>query len=148
MRPEPNELIAGIRAVLRETIGPELAGSPAVAALRRIMVILKETDWNEAAFLVRDENRVLADIAGAVEAWLRASGFPAAALPDLAPGGDAEGSFRAIAARNAALRGALADFVSGVAADERARSPEARALRKRMAAALIIPPRDQGENGR
>jgi hypothetical protein len=143
VKPEPNELINGIRDVLRQSIAPELTSGPAVAALRRIMVILKETDWNETSFLIAKENRTLAALLQDARAWAMSSprhGDIATRLDAAVLGPDEDfGSFRAVSDRNAMLRRALADFISVVARDETARDAEAHALRRRMATALARP---------
>src|SRR3546814_11159057 len=50
MKPSTNEIIAGVRNLLRKEIAPVADSEQAALTLRRIMVVLRETDWDEAAF--------------------------------------------------------------------------------------------------
>lgn len=54
MRPRPSETIAGIRAILDETIAPELTSEHARARLSEIRSVLAAIDWDNIGFeLVR-----------------------------------------------------------------------------------------------
>lgn len=59
MRTTPEAAIEGVRRLLREAIGPELTSEQAVFTLRRIMAVLRETDWNDAGLALIRENEML-----------------------------------------------------------------------------------------
>jgi len=59
MRTTPEAAIEGVRRLLREAVGPELTSEQAVFTLRRIMAVLRETDWNDAGFALFRENEML-----------------------------------------------------------------------------------------
>ncbi|MBA4857503.1 hypothetical protein IU443_12620 [Nocardia farcinica] len=50
MRPRPSEVIAGIRAILAETIAPELTSEHAKARLTEIRAVLAQIDWDGHGF--------------------------------------------------------------------------------------------------
>ena len=60
MKPTPEELAAGLRALLRP-LGRELASAEAQRDLRRAMYVLREARWNDVAFDLLDENDRLAE---------------------------------------------------------------------------------------
>src|SRR3546814_2538762 len=62
MKPSPNEIIAGVRNLLRKEIAPVADSEQAALTLRRIMVVLRETDWDEAAFHLLRENAVFQEL--------------------------------------------------------------------------------------
>jgi hypothetical protein len=70
MRPTPNELIAGVRDLLRDSIGPQLHAPAVVTDLKRVMAILRDLDWNEAGFALLAENRELFGLLGEIEDWV------------------------------------------------------------------------------
>ncbi|MDO3402754.1 hypothetical protein QWI29_22160 [Mycolicibacterium neoaurum] len=53
MRPKPSEIIAGIRAILADTIAPELTGDHARSRLAEIRAVLAQVDWDDAAFTLK-----------------------------------------------------------------------------------------------
>lgn len=55
MRPSPDEVIAGVRAILKQDIAPALS-PPAQAQFKRVMAVLRDGRWNEAAFDLLREN--------------------------------------------------------------------------------------------
>src|SRR5690606_33760499 len=88
----PGEAAEGIRKLLRATIGPELGSEQAVFTLRRIMTILRETNWDDAAFALMAENAALCTLAAQVGSVLDET--------ELADGRtDALGRWRSLAAR-------------------------------------------------
>ncbi|MBX3595037.1 hypothetical protein [Sphingomonas sp.] len=68
MKPTPDELIRGVRDLLRQ-IGPELVSAEAKAALKRAMYVLRETAWEDEGFALMRENVVLAAMIDRVRAW-------------------------------------------------------------------------------
>lgn len=62
MRPTPDEVIAGVRAILKSDIAPALPRA-AQPQLRRVMAVLRDGRWSEAGFDVLHENAVLARLA-------------------------------------------------------------------------------------
>ncbi|MGQ4599642.1 hypothetical protein [Nocardia sp. R6R-6] len=50
MRPLPSEIIAGVRAVLAETIAPELTTEHARSRLAEIRAVLAQIDWDNSGF--------------------------------------------------------------------------------------------------
>jgi hypothetical protein len=141
MRPTPNQIIRGVRDLLREDIAPELGSERAVISLRKIMSILRDLDWNEASFRMRRENAELRTLGEEVLSWIdestpRRLTFEAAleALNAARRFRDPD-SFAQLNDENLAHRRAIAAFVetaSRGAAPESAR--EGVAMRKRIAA--------------
>lgn len=77
MRPTPNELIAGIRSLLRDSIGSHLQDPAAAADLKKVMSVLRDVDWNEAGFALLAENRELVRLLDEIKCWV--SGLPSGA---------------------------------------------------------------------
>lgn len=50
MRPLPSEIIAGVRAILAETIAPELTTEHARSRLAEIRAVLAQIDWDNSGF--------------------------------------------------------------------------------------------------
>jgi hypothetical protein len=124
MRPDPADLIEGVRDLLRRTIAPELRSEQAILALRRIMVVLRDTDWNEAGFELMRENDVLRRLANDVIAWN--GGAPSAAVESLRVLAEADApqaSYAAARALNSAYRYAFARLM-----DERKDAADLRGL--------------------
>lgn len=144
MKPTPNQMVDGIRAVLRETVLPASASDETQIAVRQIMVVLRETDWDEFAFALLRENAALAALAGEAAAWIGAQHERQAAFTGLqtglkagAEGLSEDGSFAHARQRNLELRKALADFVDGCAAHHASPVLDGFAqLRARMACGL------------
>lgn len=150
MRPDPNELIRGVRQLLREVVAPELSSGVAALSLRRIMQILRDTDWNETAFQVEAENGRLASLVGLARRW--ADGDPDrpsliaavdAAVPLPVETTTPASTFVEAAAFNCAQRAWLAAFVDLISDDPLGSTPECRTLRSDMAAAFL-PSRHSG----
>ncbi len=64
MRPTPDEVTAGIRALLKQEIAPSMPAH-AQPQLKRIMAVLRDGRWNEAGFDLLRENAVFAELARA-----------------------------------------------------------------------------------
>ncbi len=64
MRPTPDEVMAGIRALLKQEIAPSMPAH-AQPQLKRIMAVLRDGRWNEAGFDLLRENAVFAELARA-----------------------------------------------------------------------------------
>ncbi|MCR8898595.1 hypothetical protein NWF34_16735 [Gordonia sp. GONU] len=50
MRPQPSEVISGIRAILGDTIAPELTSEHARSRLVEIRAVLAQFDWDNVGF--------------------------------------------------------------------------------------------------
>ncbi|NKY87618.1 hypothetical protein [Nocardia veterana] len=50
MRPRPSEVVAGIRSILADTIGPELTSEHARSRLAEIRAVLAQIDWDNVGF--------------------------------------------------------------------------------------------------
>jgi len=85
MRPQPSEIIAGVRAILSDVIAPELTSEHARSRLAEIRAVLAQVNWDNAGFLLKARAVALAQ--GLVEA---ASWIP----PDM-PQPPAEDNFEA-----------------------------------------------------
>ncbi|MCR5980595.1 hypothetical protein GDN83_23200 [Gordonia jinghuaiqii] len=70
MRPQPSEIISGIRAILDDTIAPELTSDHARSRLIEIRAVLAQIDWDNAGFeLVARADSLAAGLADARH-WL------------------------------------------------------------------------------
>ena len=85
MRPLPSEVIAGIRAILADTIAPELTNDHARSRLADIRAVLAQIDWDDAAFVLKARTSGLASQLTAAGAW----------APDELPSAPQEESFDA-----------------------------------------------------
>ncbi len=115
MRPTPDELANGIRALLRE-IAPEITSPKGVRHLRRVMATLRDARWNEAGFDLLADNAVLAD---ALDSVRLAPGSNAIAcvraeIDELLADNAAPVSFAAANERNQQLRGLLCRSLEAV----------------------------------
>jgi hypothetical protein len=84
-------VITGIRRILKEVVGPEVASEYALSRLEEVRAVLAQVNWNDAALQLRNEvitqRRLLAQIASwASDAPDRVAHF--VAVPDV-PSGDA-----------------------------------------------------------
>lgn len=95
-----NQLIDSVRALLRDTLMPELQSDIARARLRQIMATLRDVDWDEAPFTLLHENLIL-------ESLLRQ--WDGDAHPAQAPSAT---SFSAAAAINQDLRRKIAHHLA------------------------------------
>lgn len=62
MRPSPDEVVAGLRAILKQEIAP-LLPKEAQSHIRRVMAVLRDGRWNESAFDLLRENFAFAKLA-------------------------------------------------------------------------------------
>lgn len=118
MKPTPNQMVDGMRALLRESVLPRIESDEATADARRIMVVLRDTDWNEFGFALLRENAALAGLAAQALEWSVAQVSRQAHFAPLRPtlhasqdGASRDDSFARAQQRNLELRKALADFV-------------------------------------
>lgn len=81
MKPSPSEVIAGVRQILKETIEPELQSDHARSRLQEIRAVLAQVDWDDAAYVLTERNRVLLDALQRVERWRGSSPAGAAQVP-------------------------------------------------------------------
>lgn len=73
MRPCPNEVIAGVREILKRDIAPHLPDD-AQPHLKRVMAVLRDGRWDDAGFDVLHENAQFADLARACAARIESAG--------------------------------------------------------------------------
>ena len=69
MRPRPSEIITGIRAILDETIAPELTSDHARSRLSEIRAVLAQVDWDDAAFALKARAVTLAQRLHDAKPW-------------------------------------------------------------------------------
>jgi hypothetical protein len=115
MRPTPDEVSAGVRAILKSEIAPLLPAA-AQPQLKRVMAVLRDARWSEAGFDLLRENAAFAEVAE--DGAARVAGE--AGVPE------------AVAATAAELR-AAAEEARGVVPGSFA---EANAINRRLRAAL------------
>lgn len=71
MRPRPSEIITGIRAVLADTIAPELNSEHARSRLAEIRAVLAQVDWDNAGFALQKRCGSLAAALTQAQQWTR-----------------------------------------------------------------------------
>ena len=138
MTPTPNQTMEGVRNLLRTSIAPELQSEQARFHLRKIMAVLRETDWEEAAFALMRENENLLGLIDVLAAWVAAyPRFGLAAPVSAKPDDPGLRGFALAQACNTAYRNALVGFVEHCA-NAGAVQPDGElvALRARTAEAL------------
>lgn len=121
MRSRPSETVAGVRALLKEAVGPALSSEQASYVLRRILAVLREGDWDDHGFRLLAENEALKALAAEVRA--ASAGRPLsdeanAALSRWEALAALEGlprSYEDAARVNASLRNAIAETISALA---------------------------------
>lgn len=143
MKPTPNQIVDGIRALLRESVLPGTESEQVKADLRRIMAVLRDTDWNEFAFALLRENAALAELAQQAIEWNTAQpareacfGLLPASLQASVLGLSRDDSFARAQQRNLDLRQALADFIDRCPDQELPGFEGLAQLRARMASTL------------
>lgn len=82
LRPGPAEVVAGVRAVLRDTIAPELTSGHAQARLAEVRAVLAQVDWDEGVLALRDRTN---ELRAALALGRRVLGLPEEANDDPAP---------------------------------------------------------------
>ena len=144
MKPTPNQMADGIRALLRETVFPQTESNEVKLDLRRVMAVLRDTDWNEFAFSLLRENAALARLAAQATEWSAAQPSRQAnfawvrlAFQASLDGASRDDSFACAHQRNLDLRKALVDFIDQCPGGHDPPGFEGLAhLRARMAAVL------------
>lgn len=144
MRPSPNQLVSAIRDVLRDSIAPELKGERAILNLRKVMSVLREVDWDDAAFQLATENDALRELASEGLRWIDAQSGGRAGNADAADlilgflsTAERPRTYAELAQANVAGRTALAALIE---AASRRKSDSAAELRARLARALASLP--------
>jgi hypothetical protein len=124
MRPTPQEVIDGARAVLKDVVAPDLRSDHARARLDEVRIALAQVDWNDAGFTLAARNRVLA--AGLADAGPWATGI-SLDLPDV-------DSFDAHQATYERLAGELVAVLAGLREHlaDRPDDAESASLRERL----------------
>lgn len=59
MRPRPSEIVTGVRAILKDVIGPELSSEHAKSRLSEVRAVLAQVDWDNAGFALAARNAAL-----------------------------------------------------------------------------------------
>lgn len=125
MRPAPHEIIAAMRDLLRENVAPEVTSEEGKLALRRIMAVLRDVNWDDLTLAMARENRELAAMAEVAGEWIGAdpgrtkdgstllSEITAAAGSAGCPGG-----FDELQSTNLRLRTVLCHFLAVVSGPE------------------------------
>lgn len=138
MRPKPSELIAGVRAVLKDTVLPDLGSEHARTRVVEIRALLAQVDWDDAGFGLVRRNAALADALRECEAWRRADEQRTAAWPPCSVNEVAEETldghlerYEDLAASAAAVVEALGEWIA-----EHPGDAEARQVLRAMARAL------------
>lgn len=138
MRPLPSEVIAGVRRILKETIEPELRSGHARSRLAEVRAVLKQVDWDDAAFALAARNRALAEVLDRIAAWRATDPAREAAVPACQvqlPGEDRfaahQEAYLALASASVSLVDPLADWCASHPTDD-----EARELRRSLLTAL------------
>lgn len=115
MRPNPDLIANAVRQILKDRILPELRPGTARDELRRVLGVMRDTPWSQAARLLHAENQILAEAVALATQGLAASG-PAGDVgvtncddPVRSASGEREGtwSFGDLEADNRRLRMAL-----------------------------------------
>lgn len=120
MRPTPQEVIAGVRAILKSDIATNLPAQ-VQPQVKRLLSVLRDGHWNDAAFELMHENAVFADLARACADQLGKDG--GVGLKSLASNliasaaFDAPGSFAEANEINRRLREALVRLIEVIRDD-------------------------------
>ena len=134
MRPTPAELAAGVRALLRETVRPELAADERRHQFRRLMAVLRDVRWDEAAFDLLKENAALEDMLRDCIASQPSSEAPwPPAIHQALRETSQPGSFAEANARNHTLRDAACAAIAVASSDKGGR----RVLRATLVGRLL-----------
>lgn len=81
MKPLPSDVIAGVRQILKETIEPELQSDHARSRLQELRAVLAQIDWDDAAYVLTERNRVLLDALQRIARWREGDPARAARVP-------------------------------------------------------------------
>jgi hypothetical protein len=88
MRPTPNELVAGVRRILKEVIEPELVSDHARQRLAEVRAALAQVDWDEAGLRLAAATASRREFLTAMRDWCHADASAASFLepwlPDVA----------------------------------------------------------------
>jgi hypothetical protein len=144
MRPSPDEVIAGVRRILRDVVEPEVSSEYARSRLREAVACLGQVNWNDAVSQVERQSERYRGLLLAAREWIadddsRASAFsPVTRQPQTA---EAQRSFAELGAIRDQLADQLVVFTRELAAWTR-RYPadeSAAALRSKIMAELALP---------
>ncbi len=71
MRPMPEELVAGVVRILRDTVAPSVADAHARSQLAQAIAVLRTLDAHETGAAVRAADAALRSVIDACSAWLQ-----------------------------------------------------------------------------
>ena len=129
MRPSPQELVDGIRRVLKEVVEPELTSDHARQRLAETRAALAQVDWDDVGLLLAQRTSFLREIlAGLLRAGLL---VPAGLLDD--PIGT---TYAVLAAQQSAFSNAIVTMLPAMEAAA-ATDPTVQALRGALLKALL-----------
>lgn len=128
MRPTPQELVDGVRRLLRDVVAPELTSAHAKHRLAEIRSGLAQVDWDDAGLRLRREVVTRRSLLEELQQWWMTdpSARPPAEVSELvrlALDGETADTFRAVAAQHDVVGAALAAVV-GPLADHVAKRPQ------------------------
>ncbi len=136
MKPTPDDLAKGIRALLRE-VAPQITLPQGTRHLRRAMATLRDARWSEAGFDLLANNAVLADALDAVRVTPGATAAIAglcAEIDALVADRTAPVSFATANDRNQSLRNLLCRSLEALGTDNLVGSAP---LRRHITAGLL-----------
>lgn len=73
MQPSPADVIVGVRRILKEVIGPEVASEYALSRLEEVRAVLAQVDWNDAALHLRKDVLTQRRLLSEIDDWSAAS---------------------------------------------------------------------------
>lgn len=73
MRPSPADVITGVRRILKDVVGPEVASEYARSRLAEVRAVLAQVDWNDAALRLRQDVLVQRQLLAEIDRWRSAS---------------------------------------------------------------------------
>lgn len=68
MRPAPQEVIDGVRRVLRDVVEPEISSDHARQRLQEVRAVLAQVDWNDAGLRLASRTAELREVLLAMQA--------------------------------------------------------------------------------
>ena len=70
MRPTPDEVITGIRRILKDVVEPAVTSDYALTALANVRAAMAQVDWNDASTTLAVESAALQGIAARAITWI------------------------------------------------------------------------------
>ncbi|WP_020108359.1 hypothetical protein [Nocardia sp. 348MFTsu5.1] len=66
-------MITGVRRILKEVVGPEVASEYALSRLEEVRAVLAQIDWNDAALRLRNDVLIQRQLLADIDGWRSAS---------------------------------------------------------------------------